>query len=226
MKKVPESLQFTATCLQCAAKVAEQHAPGCPNAIPRPDAVVWRGPQDGLPPVGVEVWAKIERKLFGSEVARLAKVIAVKGSWAWCLVDDAGLHTVLIEKLAPIKNEPGFGAELTPRPAVTAWRGPEDGLPPVGTEVEAQDGYSWKIGTVVAHVWEACFGDMVIIQCEGFWAASDATGIRPVKTERERAIEEMVKVVEAANQLKTVKLVCNALYDAGYRKGEPTCSTK
>jgi hypothetical protein len=89
-------------------------------------------------------------------------------------------------------------------------------------EVETRAGMLWQTGTVVAHVWEACFGDMAIIQCERFWAASDATGIRPVKTERERAIEEMVKVVEAANQLKTVKLVCNALYDAGYRKGEPT----
>jgi hypothetical protein len=119
-------------------------------------------------------------------------------------------------------NAPAYNECLTPRPATPAWRGPQDGLPPVGTEVEAQDGYSWKTGTVVAHVWEACFGDMVIIQCEGFWASRRADGIRPVKPERERAIEEMVKVVEAANQLKTVKLVCNALYDAGYRKGEPT----
>jgi hypothetical protein len=55
--------------------------------------------------VGTEVWAKIERKLFGSEVAMLAKVIATCGAWAWCSVDDAELHTVLIEKLAPIQSD-------------------------------------------------------------------------------------------------------------------------
>jgi hypothetical protein len=118
-------------------------------------------------------------------------------------------------------NRPGFGAELTPRPVVT--RAGRSKLPPVGTEVEAQDGYSWKIGTVVAHVWEACFGDMVIIQCEGFWAARRADGIRPVKTERERAIEEMLKVMRYdEDDPLSHKGMAGALFDAGYRKGEPT----
>jgi hypothetical protein len=124
-------------------------------------------------------------------------------------------------------NKPDYNERLTPRPVVAAWRGPQDGLPPVGMEVEAQDGYSWKKGTVVARVWEACYGDMAIIQCEGFWAASDATGIRPIKTERERAIEEIEAVVKQAfcAQMygeKASQVVALALYDAGYRKGEPT----
>jgi hypothetical protein len=82
---------------------------GTSRYIPR--HVQWRGPQDGLPPVGMEVWAKIERKLFGSEVAMLAKVIATCGAWAWCSVDDAELHTVLIEKLAPIQSDRGRAIE-------------------------------------------------------------------------------------------------------------------
>ncbi len=127
----------------------------------------------------------------------------------------------------PSANKPDYNERLTPHPVVTAWRGPQDGLPPVGTEVETRAGMLWQTGTVVAHVREACFRDMAIIQCEGFWAASDATGIRPIQSDRDRAIEEMLKVKETiygGNDMERRQMA--ALYDAGYRKGEPTCSTK
>jgi hypothetical protein len=114
-------------------------------------------------------------------------------------------------------NEPDYNERLTPLPVVV-WRGPQDGLPPVGTEVEAESGYSWKRGTVVARVWEACFGDTAIIQCKGYWVSRRADGIRPIKTERERAIEEMLK--DMPDDINAA--LAAALYDAGYRKGEPT----
>ncbi len=120
-------------------------------------------------------------------------------------------------KWMPSANKPDYNERLTPHPVVTAWRGPQDGLPPVGTEVEAQDGYSWKRGTVVARVWEACFGGTAIIQCKGYWVARRADGIRPIKTERERAIEEMLK--DMPDDINAA--LAAALYDAGYRKGEP-----
>jgi len=121
-------------------------------------------------------------------------------------------------------NSTTYNERLTPRPVVTAWRGPQDGLPPVGMEVEAQDGYSWQRGTVVAHVREARFGVLVIIQCEGFWGSRRADGIRPVKTERERAIEEMLAAWKPTmgRFAEEKRGLAEMLYDAGYRKGEPT----
>ena len=77
---------------------------------------------------------------------------------------------------------------LTPRPAVV-WRGPQDGLPPVGTEVEAQHFTDWVRGVVVAHV-NGTNGvsdlERAIVQCENAWFARGPWSIRPITTERDQ----------------------------------------
>jgi len=125
----------------------------------------------------------------------------------------------------PSNNKPDYSERLTPRPVVV-WRGPQDGLPPVGTEVEAQHFTDWVRGVVVAHV--TADEKRAIIQCENAWFARGLWSIRPIKTERDRAIEEMIAVCKPNVDLfaEEKQRLAEQLYDAGYRKGEPTCSTK
>jgi len=86
--------------------------------------------------------------------------------------------------------------ELLIRPA--EWRGPQDGLPPVGVEVSCYGGGGeWKRGTILAHV-HGPNREQAIFQNDTDWSYGAKDNFRPIQTNR----------------------------DAGYRKGEPTCSTK
>jgi hypothetical protein len=127
-------------------------------------------------------------------------------------------------------NRPGFGAELTPRPDAAVWRGPQDGLPPVGTVCEYKLGNgNWFKCEIISH-------NRLVIKCphletdngEGLQILGNHEAIfRPIQSDRDRAIEEMLKVKETiygGNDMERRQMA--ALYDAGYRKGEPTCSTK
>jgi len=100
------------------------------------------------------------------------------------------------------------------------WRGPQDGLPPVGTEVEAQHFTGWVRGVVVAHV--TADEKRAVVQCENAWFARGLWSIRPVPTERERAIEEMIAVWKPTmgRFAEEKQGLAEMLYDAGYRKGE------
>jgi len=123
------------------------------------------------------------------------------------------------------EKEPWMDAErisqLIPRPV--QWRGPQDGLPPVGTEVEIRSGKEWYKAKVIAHGTERN-AHIAILQADDWIAVrgSDAEGVRPIQSDRDRAIEEMHKIaVDAcgheAGLIPRIN-IARALYDAGYRK--------
>jgi hypothetical protein len=106
------------------------------------------------------------------------------------------------------------------------WNG--EGLPPVGTECEvrlnrgAHGDPDWYRCVVVAHHW-----DRAVFYCaprDGYYAATPAI-IRPIKikSEREKAIEAMSKVISEACDVDDLDPVASrkqlgALYDKGYRR--------
>lgn len=94
----------------------------------------------------------------------------------------------------------------------TGWDG--TGLPPVGCECEAihRSSDAWQQIIVVAVNGGAVFG---------FWAAGctpcalpiEVYQFRPLRTEAERAIDEMIRLSGVSTGAAKI------LYDAGYRKG-------
>jgi len=108
-------------------------------------------------------------------------------------------------------------------PIPTQWRGPQDGLPPVGAEVEIRSGKEWYKAKVIAHGIERG-ANIAILQADDWIAVrgSDAEGVRPIQSDRDRAIEEMLKVMRDADtdDIFTTLFIgyAVALLDAGYRK--------
>ena len=105
-------------------------------------------------------------------------IMAVEGKvffWheKW-LIDDATLDETAI-----------------PRPAQTQWRGPEDGLPPVGTACEAFRHGEWVKCTIVVHVQSDGVTE-AIYQCASDWDWS-STSFRPLKSDKERAVEAAMR---------------------------------
>lgn len=104
----------------------------------------------------------------------------------------------------------------------TKWRGPQDGLPPVGMEVEGLCRGVWKNGKVVAFVNDEN-GDWAVVQYADDWKACMESELRPIQSERDKAFEAMVDVAREAFQSKhdgedASRIVAIAFYDAGYRK--------
>lgn len=117
------------------------------------------------------------------------------------------------ESMTPIRI-----LQAIPRPA--QWRGPQDGLPPVGMEVECMQCGIWIKGTVSAVV-HCNLGESIIVQHDTVWMAYAACSIRPIQPDRDRAIQEIAKVLikhEAENGKYATVPAATALYDAGYRK--------
>ena len=85
----------------------------------------------------------------------------------------------------PERDRPGF----TCRP--TEWRGPEDGLPPVGTVCEARRHGGWVECEIVAHVQSDGVTE-AIYQCATDWDWS-STGFRPLKSDKERAVDAALR---------------------------------
>lgn len=119
--------------------------------------------------------------------------------------------------------EKWFKENLIPHPAPT-WQGPQDGLPPVGTECMYHNGskYGSKYvhGKIVAHVDD---GDGIdaIIQCDGAWyCGRSPDSFRPLKSDRDKAIDEIGKVIDKNlnNYPLKVIAIAEAIYDAGFRK--------
>ena len=57
----------------------------------------------------------------------------------------------------------------------------------------------------------------------GYDGDNDPSSFRPLRTEREKAIEEMANLI-AKSVFGSAKCQAEKLYDAGYRKGEPQSS--
>jgi len=114
---------------------------------------------------------------------------------------------------------------LTPRPTPTTWRGPEDGLPPVGTKaivaMSAEglgEGLARFAGVevqILAH-FNTDRGPGVVVnhKWRGVCAMLFSSGLfRPLQSEREKAIERMRAIFLFPNYEDGFE----ALYDAGYR---------
>lgn len=118
---------------------------------------------------------------------------------------------------APMDEDDSFirnndGAQCIPLP--TQWRGPEDGLPPVGAEVEAwiENRKVWAKVTVLAVdvdtvVWRNGTDRRSYI-------GTHVNDTRPLKSDKDRAVDAALKVMPhpgAPSTLADIEL----LYDAG-----------
>ena len=100
------------------------------------------------------------------------------------------------------------------------------GLPPVGEKViVAAHNTQWGFGDcsdheckVISYFGDYCWIDLL---CDGIPVAtrSDKVAFRPIKSEREKAIEEMISTMNR-NGYMLDPSVYGELYDAGYRKQE------
>jgi hypothetical protein len=110
---------------------------------------------------------------------------------------------------------------------VPEWNG--EGLPPVGTECEV----SMSVGMFGASEWVACtvlVHDIGIAEIAVFRTKAGAYGgakrgfFRPIKSEREKAIQAMNPIICSQGMFSAdgdaCKAISAALYDAGYRKVE------
>jgi hypothetical protein len=121
------------------------------------------------------------------------------------------------------EKEPCMDAErisqLIPRPV--QWRGPQDGLPPVGMEIEAKVWAGWEGGTVVAIVNDGHIA-FAIVQHTNCWNPYAARELRPIQSDRDRAIEELIDLVSAQGFVSkdgtASKAIAQMVYDAGFRK--------
>ena len=89
-------------------------------------------------------------------------------------------------------------------------------LPPVGCECEVFDGDDWLKSFIVGR---SRSGDVVVQTRNGYFEASHAK-FRPLRTEREKAIDEMADLI-AKSVFGSAKCQAEKLYDAGYRKVKP-----
>lgn len=90
-------------------------------------------------------------------------------------------------------------------------------LPPVGCECSAVCDGQWVTVEVLRHrVNNAGMNVAAVMSCASFnvfWA----TDFRPIRTEREKAIDEMANLI-ARSVFGSAKCQAEKLYDAGYRK--------
>lgn len=107
-----------------------------------------------------------------------------------------------------------ISATLRQIPA-SEWRGPEDGLPPVGLEVECSVmGMDWSLCTVLAYGKNKTF----YRRSDGHeWAcASGDIRFRSAIAERERGIARLVELMDGAGY----RSAAERLYNAGVRAPE------
>ena len=113
---------------------------------------------------------------------------------------------------------------MVKRPATPQWNG--EGLPPVGASVEwFSPVYGWLGGRVVGHD-----GAVAVISHSDGYTGCHLHEVRPIRTPeqlaaeaRERAIRDMVFGAcgcEPDGGNTSVFILCELLYDAGYRKLE------
>ena len=93
-------------------------------------------------------------------------------------------------------------------------------FPPVGSTVEKK----YKSSDVWGEVKIVAAGNQLVIfgypsggEAFGEWSDYD---FRPLRTEREKAIEEMVAVISSMSIL-SIERIAKKLYDSGYRKVNP-----
>ena len=92
-------------------------------------------------------------------------------------------------------------------------------LPPVGTICEMiDDRATWRECKIIAHEDGACIGWIASLNSPFY--TYDKSEFRPLRTERENAIDEMADLI-AKSVFGSAKCQAEKLYDAGYRKVKP-----
>ena len=90
-------------------------------------------------------------------------------------------------------------------------------FPPVGTICEMiDDKNTWLECEIIYHRNGACIG--WISSRKAPFYTYDKSEFRPLRTEREKAIDEMISVTLAVINQDTQRQMFGMLYDAGYRK--------
>ena len=112
-----------------------------------------------------------------------------------------------------IAYRPILDADTKPEPP--EWEG--GGLPPVGCECEMSTPDGWVRATIVFSDGDIAIGRIhdgqhTTSKCD--WSRK---GFRPIRSEEDRAIEEMVEALQETGYINLRSLM-RALYRAGYRK--------
>jgi hypothetical protein len=115
-----------------------------------------------------------------------------------------------------------LGITQSAEPTENAWRWPEDGLPQVGTVLEAwfdDRRRCWHKAYVVGYhpSEENTLAVSLIGDHESRLIWSDISGIRPIRSEEDKAVEKMLAL--DCDSLSRADF-CRALYRAGYHKQE------
>ena len=133
-----------------------------------------------------------------------------QGTWRW---SERVSALVLVRDLIPV-------GELMQQPP--EWNG--EGLPPVGTECEAMICRDvliadWYKGIVVAHHWTKA---VVYSEQLNAYYGVGINSLRPIKSEREKAIEAISLAISRSTYLTKdlTNAIAAALYNEGYRKVE------
>lgn len=141
------------------------------------------------------------------------------GEWFVYWDGSDGTEKGWCEAAASLKSWPERESSLIPRP--TQWRGQQDGLPPVGALCCYQSGVELLDVQVVAIVTCGSGDPECIVQGKDDWWPASLSELRSAKSDRDRAIEEIAKVLikhESENGRYATVPTANAIYDAGYRK--------
>ena len=93
-------------------------------------------------------------------------------------------------------------------------------LPPVGCECEAFDSNENKWMRVEVIAIREGYVMMWCRECLCGFQSDDKSIFRPLRTEREKAIDEMVSVIKWS-AFHDPEFTASILYDAGYRKVKP-----
>ena len=108
-----------------------------------------------------------------------------KGWQFWTCFSELWMHTDILVHLLE---------GLILRPSQTQWRGPEDGLPPVGTVCEAKYAEDWHRCTVVAHLKDHRGMTDAVFQAEDDWYFHQRPEMfRPLKSDKERAVDAAMR---------------------------------
>jgi hypothetical protein len=143
--------------------------------------------------------------------------IKKKGVWHW-FNDNGEWYDFSADSVTAALFSSQRIDNLLSRPEPTQWRDPQDGLPPVGTECEVNIFHSdgWKRCTVKLYDDH----DVVYRDFDSgrlFSVMTPGVSFRPIQTERDKAIEAAVKIIEETGRMREEDTAA-ALYDAGLLK--------
>lgn len=222
-------------------------------APPKETPAPWQGPEDGLPPVGTVcdfspsgagsiAWQKVEIVAhFKASIGLVAAYVPVNGTRQ---INQAAagrfrpIRTPEQIKTALQRLHDGHWEALKGQLAVspTAWNGPEDGLPPVGLEVEvlwSSVANSFCTGLIVGHDADRAVFRFTTGDRKGEYQADKLyfdrhkgqMNFRPIRTPEQIKAEQREKdIVELLNVFPTLNgsplAYAQAAIDAGYRKFE------